>query len=54
MQRRLNEVITALPEARRERVQARAKALMSHVEGLGEVQKTAATPELTAPAPHLP
>ncbi|MCA6327071.1 MAG: XRE family transcriptional regulator, partial [Phenylobacterium sp.] len=32
MQRRLNEVITALPEARRRRVEARAQALMSQVE----------------------
>ena len=39
MGRKLDEVIAALPEARRERVQARAKALMSHVEGLGEVLK---------------
>jgi hypothetical protein len=37
MGRKLDEVIAALPEARRERVEARAKALMSQVEGLGDV-----------------
>ncbi|MFM8940905.1 MAG: XRE family transcriptional regulator [Phenylobacterium sp.] len=41
MQRRLNEVIAALPEARRSRVEARAQALMSQVEGLGELLRAA-------------
>ena len=41
MQRRLSEVIAALPEARRSRVEARAQALMSQVEGLGELRRAA-------------
>jgi hypothetical protein len=35
IQRRLNAVIAALPEVRRRRVETRAQALMSQVEGLG-------------------
>lgn len=41
MQRKLDEVIAALPEARRRRVEARAQALMSQVEGLGELRRAA-------------
>lgn len=41
MGRNLDDVVTALPEARRARVEARAQELKDQVEGLGELRRVA-------------
>lgn len=41
MGRRLDDVIAALPEDRRERVEARFEAMMAEVESLGELRRVA-------------
>ncbi|MCA3757363.1 MAG: hypothetical protein IM669_07550 [Phenylobacterium sp.] len=39
MERKLDEVVAALPEARRRRIEARAHDLVAEVEGLGELRR---------------
>lgn len=51
MKRRLDDVIAALPEERRERVDARFEELKDEVESLGELRRPAGKPRQRLPRP---